>query len=75
MSKWKVEHLTTGALVSKDLLGDDTRKAQALANEIAHRDWKRNTGQEDMETGDPSDLFSTARNQIDLVDVCKESKE
>jgi hypothetical protein len=55
----------------KDLLGDDTRKAQALANEIAHRDWKRNNGQDDMETGDPTDLFSLARFQVDLVDVCK----
>ena len=58
----------------KDLLGDDTRKAQALANEIAHRDWKRNSGQEDMETGDPADLFSMARFQIDLVDVCKKGE-
>jgi len=56
----------------KDLLGDDTHKAQALANEIAHRDYKRNNGQDDMETGDPADLFSAARNQTDLVDACKE---
>jgi hypothetical protein len=52
-----------------DLLGDNTEKSQALANEIARRDFKRNNGQDFMETGDPTDMFSLARLQIDLVDV------
>ena len=58
-----------------DLLGDNTQKAQALANETARRDFKRNNGQESMETGDPTDLFSLASLQIDLVDVCKAQSE
>ncbi len=57
--------------MSNDLLGDNTQKAQALANEIAHRDYKRNNGQESIETGDCTDLFSMTRLQIDLVDVCE----
>ena len=56
-----------------DLLGDNTEKAQALANEIARRDRKRNSGQDSIETGDPTDMFSMARFQIDLVDVCKQA--
>ncbi len=73
MANFKIEHLTTGALVSEDLLGDNTEKAQALANEIAQRDYKRNNGQESIETGDLTDMFSMARFQIDLVDVCNQS--
>ena len=56
-----------------DLLGDNTEKAQALANEIARRDCKRNSGQDSIETGDPANLFSMARFQIDLVDVCQQT--
>ena len=52
-----------------DLLGEDTRAAQALADEIRRRDAGRNTGQESIETGDPSDLFSQARNQRDLTEL------
>lgn len=59
--------------MSNDLLGDNTAKAQALANEIANRDFKRNNGQESIETGDCTDLFSMARFQIDLVDVCQQA--
>ncbi len=59
--------------MTTDLLGDNTQKAQAMANEIAHRDYKRNNGQEHIETGDCTDLFSMARFQIDLVDVCEEA--
>lgn len=59
-----------------DLLGDNTERAQALANEIARRDFKRNNGQESIETGKCTDLFSMSRFQIDLVDVCdKASRE
>ena len=60
--------------MSTDLLGDDTRQAQLMANEIYRRDTKRNTGQHDMETGDPADMFSMARFQIDLVDVCDQAE-
>ena len=60
--------------MSTDLLGDDTRQAQAMANEIYRRDLKRNSGQDDMESGDPTDLFSMARFQIDLVDVCTQGE-
>ena len=57
--------------MTTDLLGDNSAKAQALVNEIARRDYKRNNGQESIETGDCADLFSMARFQIDLVDVCQ----
>lgn len=58
-----------------DLLGNNTEKAQALANEIALRDYKRNNGQESIETGDITDMFSMARFQIDLVDVCQKGDQ
>ena len=58
-----------------DLLGDNTAKAQALGNEIALRDYKRNNGQESIETGDLTDMFSMARFQIDLVDVCQKGSK
>lgn len=51
---------------SADLLGDDTRAAQAIADETARRDAARSAGQESLETGDPTDLFSQARQQSDL---------
>ena len=51
-----------------DLLGDDTRAAQELADEIRRRDEARQAGQESIETGDPGDMFSAARQQQDLVD-------
>ena len=60
--------------MTTDLLGDNSAKAQALANEIARRDYKRNNGQESIETGNCADLFSMARFQIDLVDVCESGK-
>lgn len=59
--------------MTTDLLGDNTGKAQVLANEIAHRDYKRNNGQDSIETGDCADMFSMARFQIDLIDVCKKA--
>lgn len=51
-----------------DLFGEDTRTAQAIADEIRRRDAARNSGQESVETGRPDDLFSQARHQIDLTD-------
>lgn len=50
-----------------DLFGDDTRQQQSLSDEIIGRDEQRNAGQESPETGDPSDLFSQAQRQTDLV--------
>ena len=55
-----------------DLLGDDTRAAQALADETRRRDEARNQGQESVETGDAGDLFSAAQAQTDLVDQTRE---
>lgn len=52
-----------------DLLGDDTRAAQALADETRRRDTARSTGQDSTETGDPTDLFSAATRQQDLTDL------
>ena len=60
--------------MTTDLLGDNTQKAQALANETARRDYKRNNGQEHIETGDCTDLFSMARFQIDLIDICEKGE-
>jgi len=51
-----------------DLFGDDTRSAQALADETARRDKARSSGQDSVETGDPSDMFSQAVDQVDLAD-------
>ncbi len=59
--------------MTNDLLGDNTAKAQALANEIARRDYKRNNGQDSIETGDCADMFSLAAGQIDLVDECQKA--
>lgn len=52
-----------------DLFGQDTRREQQLADTMAAKDKKRNTGQDDLETGDPSDMFSAARQQVDLEDA------
>lgn len=56
----------------RDLLGDDTRAAQALADETRRRDFARNAGQESIETGRPDDLFSQARQQVDIEDALEE---
>ena len=52
-----------------DLLGEDPRQAQALADATRIKDAARNTGQDSLETADPADLFSQARNQVDLEDL------
>jgi GGDEF domain-containing protein/DNA repair protein RadC len=51
-----------------DLFGQDVTTQQAMADEIARRDSKRNSGQDSMETGDPGDLFSDASRQLDIED-------
>lgn len=51
-----------------DLLGNNTRNQQALTDEARRRDQQRNTGQQSVETGDPDDLFSQAKNQGQLFD-------
>lgn len=51
-----------------DLLGQDTRQAQALSDEARRRDAARNSGQDSAETGDPGDMFSQAQQQTDLTD-------
>ena len=58
-----------------DLFGQDTTTAQGLADLTAERDAKRSTGQEDLETGDPTDLFSQASKQVDIEDVTKKTTE
>jgi hypothetical protein len=52
-----------------DLFGDDVAAKQAVADEARKRDAKRNSGQDSLETGDPSDMFSQAKNQTDLMDT------
>lgn len=52
-----------------DLLGEDTRQAQAITDETRRRDEARNQGQESIETGKPDDLFSQARRQTDIEDI------
>lgn len=52
-----------------DAFGDSTKSAQAIADLQRIKDAARNTGQDSLETGDPSDLFSQARQQLDLADV------
>lgn len=52
-----------------DIFGDSTKSAQAVADLQRIKDAARNTGQDSLETGDPADLFSQARQQLDLGDV------
>lgn len=49
-----------------DLLGQDVAARNALLREETARDAARSQGQVDLETGDPSDLFSVARKQADF---------
>ena len=51
-----------------DLFGEDVSRRQAIADEIRRRDAQRNQGQESVETGRPGDLFSQARQQMDITD-------
>jgi hypothetical protein len=52
-------------LAQKDMFGAQPTK-QALADLERKKDLARNTGQEEVETGDEGDLFSEARKQQDL---------
>ncbi|HEU4617099.1 MAG TPA: strawberry notch C-terminal domain-containing protein, partial [Gammaproteobacteria bacterium] len=59
-------------LEERDLLGDDTRQAQALADETRRRDERRSPNADvPLETGDASDMFSQASKQLDLVQQAK----
>ncbi len=68
LMEWANQQALAAAGIEGDLLGDDTSAAQALADETRRRDEARSTGQDSIETGDPSDLFSAARDQVDLID-------
>ena len=51
-----------------DLFGDDTSAKQGLADETRRRDLIRSPNKDvSLETGDPTDLVSAARDQIDFV--------
>lgn len=58
-----------GKTPERDLFGEAPVSKQALADEQRRRDEKRNSGQDSTETGDPSDLFSQARQQTDLTET------
>jgi hypothetical protein len=58
-----------------DLFGESPTAAQNLADEQRRRDLKRNSGQESVETGDVGDLFSQARQQVDLGELLKRLPE
>ena len=53
----------------RDLFGEAPTAAQRLADETRKRDAARNSGQISLETGNPGDLFSQARQQTDLTDL------
>lgn len=54
---------------ARDLFGETPTAAQSLADEQRRRDLARSPNRDvSTETGDPSDLFSQARNQVDVVD-------
>lgn len=52
-----------------DLFGQDRSREQALADEQRRRDAARSPNRDvSVETGNPADLFSQARKQVDLTD-------
>jgi hypothetical protein len=57
--------------VQGDLFGGASEIQQMLERVRAEKDRRRNTGQESLETGDPTDLFSQARKQTDIEDKAK----
>src|SRR5256885_352812 len=58
-----------------DLFGQDTRTAQALADEQRRRDLARSPDRDvSLETGRPDDLFSQARQQVDFTDQLKQAR-
>lgn len=62
---WRAERFVQEE--QKDLFGKNAEQ-QAIQDEIKRRDAKRNTGQDELETGDPADLFSEAQRQRDIED-------
>lgn len=52
-----------------DLFGTAPVAQQAIADAERAKDAKRNSGQQSVETGDPSDMFSQARQQTDIADA------
>jgi hypothetical protein len=69
----KVEPTSPGAL---DLFGQDTTAEQALADETRRRDEARSPNKDvPLETGDPGDLFSQARRQVDIGDAAAGPQE
>jgi GGDEF domain-containing protein/DNA repair protein RadC len=72
---WESLNQNNEGLETGDLFGQDTASAQAIQDEIARRDAKRNTGQESMETGDPMDMFSDATKQVDIDDLFAQDTE
>ncbi len=63
--------ITSSKLAQQDMFGADLA-TQRLSDETAKRDEKRNTGQEEIETGDPNDLFSESRGQRGLKFALKD---
>jgi len=59
------EEITSSKLAQQDMFGADLA-TQRLSDETAKRDAKRNTGQEEIETGEETDLFSQSRDQRPL---------
>lgn len=57
--------------VQGDLFGGASEIQQMLERVRAEKDRRRNAGQESLETGDPTDLFSQARKQTDIEDKAK----
>ena len=68
------EKKPTRAETQEDMFGADLTKQQ-LADLERDRDRRRDTGQEEIETGDVGDLFSEAREQVDIEDVTRPEYE
>jgi len=62
------EKKPTRAETQEDMFGAELTKQQ-LADLERKRDLARDTGQEEIETGDVGDLFSEAQKQVDIEDV------
>lgn len=57
-----------------DLFGQDTRTAQALHDYATKKDEARSPNKDvPLETGDPQDIFSAARRQVDVMDALMET--
>ncbi len=62
------EKKPTAEELQEDMFGADLT-AQQLADLERKKDLARDTGQEEVETGDVGDLFSEAQKQVDIEDV------